>query len=163
MTPDISVWNPVVSCTGHTFCTHAYGTLQNPSLAVETPQRTCIILIQEMLNARNGCRFQPSAWIPILFWWSRVRFNNTTWAGRDAIERKLLSGISVPKTDFQVHISDALYCKRLEASDSHSLPFPPCYPGDFFSLSYYIFALQQKFYCFGTIESRVGHFSLLVV
>lgn len=97
---------------------------------------------------------------PILIWWGVVRFNNTTRADREAIERKFLSGISNPKTDFQVQIRDISYCKRLEASDSHSSPFPSCCHGGFFSLSDYIL---HFLYCFGTIESHVGHFSPLVV
>lgn len=99
---------------------------------------------------------------PTLFC-SVVNLNSIIQAGRKARKSTYLSGISNTKTDSQLQISDALYCKRLESSD-----FP--LPSFLFLLSWGLLfpdllylALQQKNYCFGTLRSHVGHFSLLMV
>ena len=103
----------------------------------------------ERCRKQNKCKFCPGARILILFRWSVVWFNNTTWVGRKAIQRKLLFAISIPKTAFQVQSTGVLYCERLEASDSHSFPSPPCCHGDIFSLSYYILHFSKNFIASG--------------
>lgn len=130
---------------------------------LEMPQHAHILLIWDWQKAWSRFRFHPSAWIPILFWWNVVRFHATAWAGRTAIERKFLSGTAIAKTDFQVRISDALYCNRLASSDFSLISFPFLLSWGLLFPELLHLALRQKFYCFGTIESHVGRFSLLVV
>lgn len=64
----------------------------------------------------SRCQQVPGGTVPTLFC-SVVNLNSIIQAGRKARKSTYLSGISNTKTDSQLQISCALYCKRPESSD----------------------------------------------